>query len=113
MVYYEYLKPVYHRQKEYYKKAYYSVVDSDKQKIYTLYSDRLKDGFKMVAQIVIDKKHQSKNRYYLAGYKDSLTLWHIYDFIYQFYEHKTTKKKLFTRNIMNKDKLFKYALELN
>ena len=115
MVYSNFLKPCYARQKEFYNKAYYSVIDNNDFKTYTLFSDNIKSGFNKVAKIVIDKKHSTKNRYYIT--KDSklfdrLTYKHICDFIYQFYEHKTTRKKIMPRNKFIKSKLLQYALEL-
>lgn len=114
MVYYDYLKPVYTRQKEFYNKAYFSCLDNTDNKTYTLYSDNIKGGFKIVAKIIIDKKHKTKSRYYLTSVNnfDKLTYKHICDFIYQFYEHKSTLKKIIKRGHFIKNKLFEYALEL-
>lgn len=114
MVYYDFLKPLYARQKSFYNKVYYSCLDNNDNKTYTLYSDNIKGGFNEVAKIVIDKKHQTKNRYYITNVNnfDKLTYKHICDFIFQFYQHKTTRKKLFTRNKFVKSKVFQYALPL-
>ena len=115
MVYYDFLKPIYAHQKSFYNKAYISVYDNNDFKYYYLFCDNLKQGFCKVAQITIDKKHVAKNRYAITTDKsllDSVTYKHICDFIYQFYEHKTTKNKLFTRDRIVKKRLLKYALEL-
>lgn len=114
MVYYDFLKPLYARQKSFYNKVYYSCLDNSDNKTYTLYSDNIKGGFNAVAKIVIDKKHPTKNRYYITSVNnfDKLTYKHICDFLFQFYQHKTTRKKLFTRNKFVKSKVFQYALTL-
>lgn len=116
MVYYEMLRPCYARQKDFYNKAKILVEDNKDTKTLTLFSDNLKDAFVKVAKITIDKKHQSKNRYYITNnknYLDALTLKHIYDFIFQYYVHKTTKSKLLRRGVFQKNNVFKYALQLD
>ncbi len=115
MIYYNELVPYYIKQKSYYNKAGVRCTIDNNLNTFQLFCDNLKIGFVEVAKITIDKKHASKNRYYITTDKkllDAVTLKHIYDFIFQYYEHKTTKNKLFTRNKLVKNKVFKYALNL-
>jgi hypothetical protein len=112
----EWLTPVYARQKDFYNKAYYIIRYYDNFKELELFSDTLSSGFVKVAKIVIDNKHASKNRYYITNNSkllEATTIKHIYDFIFQKYVHKTTKNKLLRRGVILKDRLFKYALELD
>ena len=117
MIIRELLQPIYAHQKDFYNKAYIVTrYNDDNTKTLELYSDTLKSGFTKVAKILIDNKHASKNRYYITSNKNLLeatTLKHIYDFIFQKYKHKTTYNKLFTRGVFVKDRVFKYALQLD
>lgn len=116
MVFYNQLQPRYARQKSFYNKAYYIQHIDNNINTYELLTDNINKGFQKVAKIVIDKKHLSKSRYYITSDKklfDKLTYKHICDFIFQFYNHPSTLKKITRRNKFVKNKLLQYALELN
>ncbi len=116
MVFYNQLQPRYARQKSFYNKAYYIQHIDNSVNTYELLTDNINKGFQKVAKIVIDKKHLSKSRYYITSDKklfDKLTYKHICDFIFQFYKHPTTLKKITRRNKFVKNKLLQYALELD
>lgn len=112
MVYYDYLKPVYYRQKSYYEKAYYRVEDlENNQRKFTLFVKDIHNTPQKVCEIIRDYIHPRKNNYKIININiDSVTYKHCCDFIMQKLSGTSLFNKLVRRDRITKDKLLKFSV---